>query len=448
MKARRTIIASAITIGLGCISIADDYVILVTQNTTSYNIVEDLNDKVTSWANVGEEYDCVKRYHSDNYNLGTIFTQIEDCKQDQSRTITKIKIINGEEIETDILEEQTINTQNNYQENGTKNYITGQRTEYSEWTNVEDVYDCEDWSPLTSDVYTGTNFTQNRSCKQKQERDKDVYNVWYDGSETTDNDNSLVEENVISVAETNDTTGTFIAKSCKEILNSQGSTGDGLYTINLDSTNRSVFCDMTTDGGGWTVVADQDLYFTSNENKGIGYPTANAGIPNNDPNDIKNSRLTRWPKYTEFAIASKIDRHGAPYDASLAPEFRKYNTGSFGEVEVDMMSFFLDKNNFQNGRAKNEYVTYNGVPWGDSHSHASYRGYSWFGNNFTYDYWGQSDFFGHIINSDLFRISSLHEGYARTAGCGGAWANNACRESKNAFVYRNTVKQKAIFMVR
>lgn len=439
-KINKTSLSIAVLIGCFGFAHANGYIILVSKEHNNYQSVKDTGTNTSEWINDGYEYNCSLRYDPNDYNLGSTFTQIEDCEQDQTRTITTSKTVDGEVITYTTIEEQTINTEKSYSETGLKNYITHQRTDYTLWVDDGSTYDCDGWTPLVSDVYKDTDFTQNQNCSQDQDRTKTVVDVWADGSEDTVS--TTLEEQTVIVNETQQNTGTLLAASCKEILNSQGSVGDGLYDIRLDNNTHNVFCDMTTDGGGWTIVADQNLYLEI-------YPNANAGTPNNDPNDIKNSRLTRWPKYSEYAIQSVVDLHGVTDDGSLTPEFRKYNTGAFGEVEVDMMSFYLNPNDYQNGRASDEYVKHNGVAWGDSNSHDHYSGYYWFGQNgMTYNHWGQSDVWGHIVNSNLMRIASTEEGYARTAHCGSAWANNACRLALNAWTQRHVVKQKAVLMVR
>ena len=52
-----------------------------------------------------------------------------------------------------------------------------------------------------------------------------------------------------------------ILKSCKEILSTGNSIGNGIYTIDVDGSGAispfEVYCDMITSGGGWTKVVQQ-----------------------------------------------------------------------------------------------------------------------------------------------------------------------------------------------
>jgi hypothetical protein len=126
------------------------------------------------WQNQGGLYDCSDWLPMpSDVNLGTAYNQTQTCKQNQFRT-------RAEEIETRIELEKASRSAV-----GTKNYVTGSREGvWSSWSDVGSHFNCDVWSPNVTEKDYGESFTQTRNCSQNQERTKEIYNVWADGSET------------------------------------------------------------------------------------------------------------------------------------------------------------------------------------------------------------------------------------------------------------------------
>lgn len=120
---------------------------------------------------------------------------------------------------------------------------------YSEWvTNKEDcINDYEN-----EDFYFGENFNQIKTCTVEDTRIKTTTRS-YENSGYSEEINKETEYNNYNETHPSITsTGSHLENNCKDIKSFNNTVNDGLYTIINNELQRSVYCDMNTDGGGWT----------------------------------------------------------------------------------------------------------------------------------------------------------------------------------------------------
>ena len=98
---------------------------------------------------------------------------------------------------------------------------------------------CDSISPLENEIYKDTHFKQkNSNCKAEEKHSDDNSTRWVGIPD--------FEE---------DKVGSLLLNNCSQILNGEHGETNGVYTVMNNSSEMDVLCDMTTDGGGWTLVA-------------------------------------------------------------------------------------------------------------------------------------------------------------------------------------------------
>jgi hypothetical protein len=101
-----------------------------------------------------------------------------------------------------------------------------------EWSNIDEPYDCTNWSPSTDTINQETSFVQNANdCKQNQQREIQIRLVNNKTGEFKTIETQIESRVLSEQINSRTATGTKIAEDCRFVKNTANGSGSGNYYV-------------------------------------------------------------------------------------------------------------------------------------------------------------------------------------------------------------------------
>lgn len=246
--------------------------------------------------------------------------------------------------------------------------IIKEETNETNWTNTGSLYNSLN-DIEAEDIYHSFTRQQNTNCNQDQSRTITKETTFSNGIVTKE---EIVETQTLTESTTQSITGTHLENSCLNILNFDNTLVTGGYTVSgFNSDTFPVYCDMDTDGGGWTMITSNSVNSNTigkgtarnNASYRVNRSSGTLGTPSTDSDYIIGYHIDNmdWneARITMYGFGDLLSSYSFPSNMGRYMDLKWTTLGSTASSRLDSITprsniTILNYNNF----SLHSYVNY------------------------------------------------------------------------------------------